>query len=313
MKPMDKQHLNRTGAALAPELTQALLQGTQEFKPTTPRKGDGLSEMRVSYAEEAEPTGSIPPPPGMKAALKTAVKALTGKKALVLADKLGERLAFERSGVRLYDALLSKLDAYGSWPGGPTRANLAEIREEERQHYLLVKEAIEELGADPTAVTPSANLHAVASKGLCAVLTDPRTNLREGLEAILVAELEDNDCWTNLIDLARALDNDELADRFNQALGHEREHLLKVRTWLGQALSRDATGAVAPSFLARSQEHRAQLHVQAATKAPANGRAPVARNGRSPRKRSTANRRPGARRNSSKRAASGSRRSRARK
>ncbi len=270
MKALGRQHLNRTGAALSPELTRALLEGTETFKPTSPRKRDALSEMRVSYAEETDPTGSIPPPATAKAAVKNAAKAITGKKALVFVDKLGERLAFERSGVRLYDAILSKLDAHGTWSGGPSRADLLQIRQEEHQHYLLVKQTIEEVGGDPTAVTPSANLHAVASKGLGAVLADPRTNLREGLEAILVAELVDNDCWTNLIDLARALGHDDLAARFAEALQHEREHLLKVRTWLGQALSRDATGSMARSFSDRSAEYRA--HLDGSGKQSQNGR-----------------------------------------
>jgi rubrerythrin len=254
MKNGDRQHLNRTGAALSPELTAALMEGARQSEPSADGHADQLARVRLQYATEAEPTGSIPRPVTLTGAARSLVKALTGKKALLLADKLGERMAFERSGTRLYDALISKFDAYGTWTGGPSRQDLQEIRAEEHAHFTLVKQSIESLGADPTAVTPSANLQAVASKGLCAVLADPRTNLRDSLEAILVAELVDNDCWENLVDLSRALGHEDLAVAFSEALIQEREHLRRVRLWLGSSLSNDATGKLAEPFLARAEE-----------------------------------------------------------
>jgi hypothetical protein len=147
-------------------------------------------------------------------------------------DKLGERLAFERMGTRLYEALASKYDAYGGFDGGPERDDLVHVLLEEHRHFQLVHEAIESLGGDPAMVTPSANLHAVIGKGVSAALLDPRTTFGEGLEAILVAELADNACWENLIPLARACDRDDLAGRFEEALATEQEHLEKVQTWL---------------------------------------------------------------------------------
>jgi hypothetical protein len=44
----------------------------------------------------------------VKGVAKTGMQKLTGKKPEVLIDKLGARLAFERTGTRLYDALLGK-------------------------------------------------------------------------------------------------------------------------------------------------------------------------------------------------------------
>ena len=41
----------------------------------------------------------------------------------------------------------------------------------------------------------------LAASGLRIVLTDPRADLRASLEAILQAELADNDCWLNLVRL----------------------------------------------------------------------------------------------------------------
>ena len=50
-------------------------------------------------------------------------------------DKLGERLAFERAGTRLYEALVSKYDAYGSFTGGPSRDDLEHVMQEEYRRY----------------------------------------------------------------------------------------------------------------------------------------------------------------------------------
>jgi hypothetical protein len=59
--------------------------------------------------------------------LKDKGTSLNGSEEMVLlVDKLGERLAFERSGTRLYETLLSKFDSYGPFEGGPERAELEE-------------------------------------------------------------------------------------------------------------------------------------------------------------------------------------------
>jgi hypothetical protein len=48
----------------------------------------------------------VPPPTSMKGMAKSALQALKGEKATVLIDKLAERLAFERTGTRLYETLI---------------------------------------------------------------------------------------------------------------------------------------------------------------------------------------------------------------
>jgi rubrerythrin len=243
MKPATSIGHNRTGMATSPELAAELLEGTRKTVPSARGTAEAMAAVRILYASEAEPVGTMPPPATLKQLATSAARALRGQRATVLVDKLGERLAFERSGVRLYDALISKHDAFGSWPGGPSRDDLLEIREEEREHFLLLKRALEELGADPSSVTPSANVHAVASKGWPAVLSDPRTNLREGMETILIAELVDNDCWENLIQLTRAFGQEKLAAKMEEALEEEREHLRRVREWLAGSLGRLAGSA----------------------------------------------------------------------
>ncbi|MGH7266693.1 MAG: ferritin-like domain-containing protein, partial [Candidatus Rokuibacteriota bacterium] len=201
---------NRTGIAQAPELARDMVAATREFPPSSQGSAEDLAAVRAACAEAWEPAGTLSAPAGMLDKAKMAGKAATGAQPTVFMDKLGERLAFERSGVRLYEALLSKHRAYGAFEGGPDADDLQHICDEEHRHFQLLSAAIEQLRGDPTAVTPSANLHAAASAGIVAVLADPRTSLLQCLEAILVAELADNDGWEALCELARKAGEDEL-------------------------------------------------------------------------------------------------------
>jgi rubrerythrin len=153
-------------------------------------------------------------------------------------DKLGERLAFERTGVRLYEALISKLDAFGSFAGGPTREMLVDIMDEEYEHFALLSDAITKLGGDPTVVTPSANLHATMTAGVMAVVVDPRTTFAQCLEAALIAELADNAGWEALTELASQNGDDDLAALFEAAASEEAVHLENVRSWLAMTQRR---------------------------------------------------------------------------
>jgi hypothetical protein len=213
---------NKTGIAMHPRRTAAMVKGTKEFPPSSRGSEENLAAVRIEYGREAPPIGSLPP----------ALGARPSESTIVFLDKLGARLAFERTGVRLYDAILAKHKALGGFDGGPSRAELERIRNEEYAHFLLLRQAAESLGADPTAVTPSADVQAVASVGLLQVLTDPRTTLLAGLDAILIAELADNDSWECLIELARHAGQDHLAESFIGALRDEVEHLENVRRWL---------------------------------------------------------------------------------
>jgi rubrerythrin len=235
---------NRTGTAAAPERSQEMLTGREEFPPTSQGSAADVAQVRIAYAQAAEPLGSVPPPVNLKGTAKTVAKAVMGEQPMLFMDKLGERFAFERSGTRLYEALVTKYDAYGSFDGGPSRDDLEHVLQEEYRHFAMVQSVIEQLGGDPTAVTPSANLHATAGHGVNQVIVDPRTTLLQSLEAILIAELADNACWEALIELAQESGEDKLVPQFQEALRHEQDRLAKVQTWLaaGQGRSHDSRG-----------------------------------------------------------------------
>lgn len=242
MKTESHVGMNRTGIATSPIDSKDVIAFAEK---AVPPEGDAelVAEARGEIAAACGNIGSIPPPASFKGLAKVALDALKGNRASVFVDKLGERLAFERAGSRLYEALLGKLDAVGSFDGGPSRERLEQILTEEIRHAGLVCEAIETLGGDPTVVTPSADVVGVASIGLVQVVTDPRTTIPQCLCAMLIAELADHDGWAELAHLARAMGHDDIADAFDRALAEESEHLADVRRWvradLGEATAKE--------------------------------------------------------------------------
>lgn len=223
IQPSTSKGSNHTGLPLNREVIQQMRDGTAEFGPTSGGDATGISDLRVRYAKAGAPVGTMP----------SVERPAAIHRAL---DKLGARLQFERSGTRLYEALISKLDAYGGFTGGPRRAELAHIRDEEHHHALLVQDLIRSLEGDPTVLTPCANLQALATRGLCDVLTDPRVTFIEGLDVIAVAELIDNESWDQLVPtLATAGVGNELLSRVRKAHKTEQDHLTKVRGWISGA------------------------------------------------------------------------------
>lgn len=231
---------NRTGMATSPMDGPATIEGAKAGTPLASTEPGGLVAARVSYAREVSPVGTMPIPTTFKSLAEATKQMLKGKKPMVFLDLLGERMAFERTGTRLYEGLLVKLEAADVHPGGPAREDLERIRDEELEHFALLKETMTALGADPTAMTPSADVIAVASAGLVQVVGDPRTTLTEALKAILTAELADNDGWLTLADLAERLGHADTASEFRRALAEEEDHLARVRSWLATAVEGQA-------------------------------------------------------------------------
>lgn len=233
--------INRTGIALSPLDGPATVEGANAGLPSSVGSARAIAERRVAAAHGAEPVGHMPPPATVRGVAQTALGMLQGHKPAVLLDKLGERLAFERTGVRLFDGLLAKFEASGSWRGGPTVEELVRFREHELEHLTLMKEALEGLGADPTAITPSADIAGVEGLGVLQVITDPRTTLAQALHAHLIAELADVAGWELLISLTEGLGHEPLIARMRDALAKEVLHRESVQRWLaahGQLIAR---------------------------------------------------------------------------
>lgn len=217
-----RQH-NRTGAHGSPGDARAQREAAVRFPPSSPGDGSPLALHALCLEDE-----------------RRAAAMGAGGRATVLLDKLAERLTFERAGTRLYEGLLVKLEAIGTFEGGPSRDDLASFLEEELTHFHQVREAIEQLGGDPTAMTPSANVSAVIGRGLPLVILDPHGSLADALHAIHVAELADNDGWQMLIALTEFMGHDDLAAGFRRSLATEDVHLDSIRRWLTSHASAQA-------------------------------------------------------------------------
>jgi hypothetical protein len=245
---------NRTGAAVSPKEIGLMLEAVEELSPPVPISTLQMDVERQGYIAEADNVGSIPPPTGKSKAKKSRTEATTRE---IFLDKLGERIAFERTGTRLYGALITKylaltnggeaaLPPVGTMPGNgaePGEATdieseetaldtLTRIRAEELGHFHLLCKAVTSVGGDPTAQTPCADVSAAASMGLMQVLTDPRTTLAQCLNTILTAELTDNAGWELLAELAEDAGESAMAEEFLQALQVEQQHLVVIRGWL---------------------------------------------------------------------------------
>jgi hypothetical protein len=216
------------------------LKGSERGMPTSEGDEGALASIRADYIREADPVGSVPPPGTLKGALKTGAQMLSGNRPEVLLDKLGERLAFERGGTRLWEALITKCVAGAEGSDMLPMEVVQRIHDEEMRHMELVRSIIESMGADPTAMTPCADVTGVAALGLVQVLTDPRTTIAQSLDAILIAELTDNAGWEMLITLMQQTGNETFVSDMNQALIAEQDHLRNVRSWLEKLTADEA-------------------------------------------------------------------------
>jgi bacterioferritin (cytochrome b1) len=233
---------NRTGLQVSPLHGELLTETAQrEIDRTLIDSPEStlLAEMRRDYINDAEALGSIPPPATMKGMAKSGAGAITNKRLHVFVDKMAERLAYERGGTRLYDAALVKAIALAE--GTPVNIErMKQIRAQEADHANLLSDAIESVGADPTAQTPCADLVGVQAMGLMQSITDPRTSLVQTLSSLLAAELIDVASWELLARLARDMGQDAIANRFEDALAHETQHLDTISRWYEAMVSAEA-------------------------------------------------------------------------
>ena len=117
--------------------------------------------------------------------------------------------------------------------------------DDEEAHFMMLQEAVMQMGADPTAQTPDADVSGVASQGFMQVLTDPRTSIVQGLEMLLSIELIDNAGWELLIILTDEMKIDTMTGAFQRAWEQEETHLQRVRMWYEQGIRGELMRAAA--------------------------------------------------------------------
>lgn len=234
--------LNRTGLDLAPASRDDMVSFARAATPQPATEGGGaaLAEVRRTYAVEADRVGSVPLPMRLRGLATAVVDKLKGHQSAVLIDKIGERLAYERTGVRLYEALEVKARVAH---GGPALDlnTLSRLRDDEESHFHLLSQCLVSLGADPTAVTPCADTVGVAAAGHLQVVCDPRTTLAQALNSMLMIELGDGAGWDLLVELAQEGGHPEMAQSFAVAQDTEQQHLQQVQAWLREAVLQEAS------------------------------------------------------------------------
>ncbi|HEV7813473.1 MAG TPA: ferritin-like domain-containing protein [Janthinobacterium sp.] len=231
MNQAEPTGINRTGIQVSPFDSRAM----QTFSGDTPDAyfdDTAIADLRNEYIVGADAIGSVQLPQ----VSRDANAAPRREVPRMLLDKLGERLAFERTGTRLYDALITKCEAMLDGSISMSIEELQEIRDDEARHFLAVAQAIESLGGDATSQTPSADLAGIESIGLVQVVTDPRATIAQSLHAILTAELVDHAGWESLIALADEHGQLEMVNDFSFALDEERGHLMMVQSWYEESI-----------------------------------------------------------------------------
>jgi hypothetical protein len=152
--------MNRSGIDMAPRGAEEMIEAVREFPPSSSGSELTLAEIRGPYFTQADPIGTVPMPGTLKGAAKAGMQKLMGRHAEVLIDKLGGRLAFERTGTRLYDALIAKCLIRKDEAGFLPMDQVQQFRSEEAAHIGICWDALRQLGADPTSVTPMADTNA---------------------------------------------------------------------------------------------------------------------------------------------------------
>lgn len=243
MTQVNKMGTNRTGMDMSPIDGKDMLEGARKLTKSTPLSEQQIVNFRELAINASGSVGSVPIPGTFKGALSVAKEKLQGYNPEVLINKLGQRLAFERAGTRLYDALIIKCEALLDRRTEEivSLELLRQFRNEEHEHALLVESVISEMGADATAMTSDANVSAVASMGLPKVITEPRTTVSQCLEAIQIAELADNAAWSDLQQLCSNMGLNDLADRFDRPIEQEKVHQDTIAGWIKQLLLEKAS------------------------------------------------------------------------
>lgn len=241
MKESAEFGLNKTPTQLHPKMTKDMVSGYKEFPQRNEEKAIDSFTMRKDYIENSEPFGDVPVPSTIRGAVSAGVQAIKGNSPSVFIDKLGERLAFERSGVRLYDAFITKCNS--AKPELSTFI-LEEFRQEELEHFALVRDCITAIGGDPTAQTPCADASGVTAMGLMQLITDPRSTIPQCLEAMLTAELTDVAGWDLLVKLVEDAGLRDFATKFESAKIAEDRHLDTLKSWLERMIRRNDVGPV---------------------------------------------------------------------
>jgi rubrerythrin len=156
-------------------------------------------------------------------------------------DMLAERLQFERSGVKLYDAVIKKMQSSREPSVTKMLDQMQEHRDQEKEHEEWLEECIRQLGGDDKQMTEKARLIQQESKGIEEVIMKD-AEIPHLFHALLAAELVDNAGWDLLVQLADEADDNKAKRDFKKRLHEEEEHLILVRETMKKFAAHEVLG-----------------------------------------------------------------------
>ncbi|MGE5182412.1 MAG: hypothetical protein ACM31C_10140 [Acidobacteriota bacterium] len=146
-----------------------------------------------------------------------------------LLDVLCERLTFERAGVRIYDAIIAKLEASNSIEVHRTLYAMHHYRDQEQEHEKWLEARIRALGGDARARTEHSVLVEKEAQGIESVILNGDNDPSHLFHALLAAELSDHAGWELLVALADEAGDRDAKREFKKRLKQEAQHLEFVR------------------------------------------------------------------------------------
>jgi rubrerythrin len=150
----------------------------------------------------------------------------------VLLNKLSERVTFERTGTKLYEALVKKYQEAKDKKSLPELIKLERFYHQEAKHSDIVNDVMTQVGGEMPAITPPYDLSASLSMGWLELINDPRSTFLQALEIVLQAELLNHAGWELLIELAERKEMPKIATQFQECLDEKDVHIEAVKQWV---------------------------------------------------------------------------------
>jgi bacterioferritin (cytochrome b1) len=163
-----------------------------------------------------------------------------------LLDVLSGRLAFERTGVKLYDRVIEKIERQAQPRYLAILDQLREIRVEEKEHEEWLEAQIRALGGNPAEKSEMAQLEAEEGSGIESVILDGHSKPIHLLHALLAAELADNAGWDVLVKLAGDAGDAAAKIEFARRMAEEAKHLLFIREVVLRSAESEMRGSERP-------------------------------------------------------------------
>jgi bacterioferritin (cytochrome b1) len=157
-------------------------------------------------------------------------------------DLLTERLTFERSGVKLYDAIIDKMTVSTEEGVVEMLDQMREHRDQEKEHEEWLEECVRQLGGDAHGHTEMADVVTRESKGIEDIILDGDNDIFHLFHALLTAELADNAGWDLLVSLADEAGDRDAKKAFKKRLHEEEEHLVYMRRAVERLARREVLG-----------------------------------------------------------------------